>query len=122
MLTLAASLIERGCRVDLVLMRLKGRYKTTIPDGVRLYHQRLGRPDRALAAHCRERGIDARVLTSGPLGTPRAWYLLRRRFPEIEIRLSMPGRLTASPAMSGRRGPGFCCPRFRSRTTHPRSG
>ena len=44
MLTLAASLIERGCRVDLVLMRLKGRYKTTIPDGVRLYHQRLGRP------------------------------------------------------------------------------
>ena len=88
MLALAASLIERGCRVDLVLMRLKGRYKTTIPGGIRLYRQRLGRPDRALAAHCRERGIDARVLASGPLGTLRAWYLLRRRFPEIEIRLS----------------------------------
>ena len=88
MLTLAASLIGRGHRIDLVLMRLKGRYKTTIPDGIRLYHQRLGRPDRALAAHCRERGIDLRMLASGPLGTLRAWRLLQRRFPEIEVRLS----------------------------------
>ena len=88
MLTLATSLIERGHRIDLVLMRLKGHYKATIPDGIRLYHQRLGRPDRALAAHCRERGIDARMLASGPLGTLRAWRLLRRRFPEIEVRLS----------------------------------
>ncbi len=87
-LTLAASLIERGHRIDLVLMRLKGRYKTTIPDGIRLYHQRLGRPDKALAAHCRERGIDARVLALEPLGTLRAWHVLRRRFPEIEVRLS----------------------------------
>ena len=88
MLTLATSLIERRYRVDLVLMRLKGRYKTTIPDGIRLYHQRLGRPDRALVAHCRKRGIDVRMLTSGPLGTLRAWHFLRRKIPEIEVRLS----------------------------------
>ena len=88
MLTLARSLIERRYRVDLVLMRLKGRYKTTIPSGTRLYHLRLGSPDRALVAHCRERGIDARMLASGPLGTLKAWRFLRRNFPEIEVRLS----------------------------------
>ena len=89
MLTLATSLIERRYRVDLVLMRLKGRYKTTIPDGIRLYHQRLGRPDRALVAHCRKRGIDVRMLTSGPRsGTLRAWRFLRRKIPGIEVRLS----------------------------------
>ena len=88
MLTLASSLVERRYRVDLVLMRLKGPHRATIPDGVRLYHLRVGRPDGALVAHCRERGIDTRMLAAGPLATLRAWRFLRRRFPDIEVRPS----------------------------------
>ncbi|MCY4551932.1 MAG: hypothetical protein OXC28_26665 [Defluviicoccus sp.] len=34
MLTLAGALIERGYRIDLVLLRLGGPYRAAIPDGI----------------------------------------------------------------------------------------
>ena len=87
-LTLAASLIELGYRVDLVLLRLSGSYRATIPDGIRLYYHRLRTPDREFAGYCRERGIDLRMLSTGPLEAVKAWRFLRRRFPRIGDRLS----------------------------------
>lgn len=88
MLTLTASLIERGYRVDLVLLRFKGAYRTTIPDGVRLYHQRGEKPDREFFTHCQKRGIPVRTLAAGPLDILRAKLSLRRKYPAVEVRLS----------------------------------
>ena len=87
-LTLAASLIDRGYRVDLVLLRLSGQYRATMPDGIAVYYHRLRTPDREFAGYCRERGIDLRMLPTGPLEAVRAWWFLRRRFPRIGDRLS----------------------------------
>ena len=87
-LTLAASLIDRGYRVDLVLLRLSGQYRATMPDGMAVYYHRSRTPDREFAGYCRERGIDLRMLPTGPLEAVRAWWFLRRRFPRIGDRLS----------------------------------
>ncbi|MDE0334994.1 MAG: glycosyltransferase [Defluviicoccus sp.] len=84
-LTLAASLVERGYRVDLVLLRLRGSYKATIPDGVRLYHRRRRKPDMGLVESCRERGIVVRTLAVNPIGAIRARLFFRRKYPGIEI-------------------------------------
>ena len=88
MLTLAASLIERGYRIDLVLLQLKGPYRAAIPDGVTVYYHRSRTPDADLARYCRARGIPLRPLFAGPLEAIRAWRSLRRRFPRIASRLS----------------------------------
>ena len=87
-LTLAASLIELGYRVDLVLLRLGGSYRAAVPDGIRLYYHRLRTPDVEFIGYCRERGIDLRMLSTGPLEAVKAWWFLRRRFPRIGDRLS----------------------------------
>ncbi len=87
-LTLAASLIDRGYRVDLVLLRLSGQYRATMPDGIAVYYHRSRTPDREFAGYCRDRGIDLRMLSTGPLEAVRAWWFLRRRFPRIGDRLS----------------------------------
>ena len=85
-LLLARSLIERGHRVDLYLLRFAGSYRSVVPDGVRLYHRRRRDPDRDLARYCRERGIDAPTLTFGPVPAIAAWRRLRRQYPALRIR------------------------------------
>ncbi len=88
MLTLAGSLIERGYRIDLVLLRLGGPYRAAIPDGISVYYHRRHRPDPELARYIRARGIALRALRTGPLETFAAWRSLRRKFPRIANRLS----------------------------------
>ena len=83
MLTLAASLIERGYRIDLVLLGLKGSYRATIPDGIAVYYHRSRTPDPELVRYIRDRGIDLRALSSGPLEAIAAWRSLWRQYPEM---------------------------------------
>lgn len=88
MLTLAGALVERGYRVDLVLLRLSGPYRAAIPDGIAVYYH-LGRaPDPELARYIRARGVALRPLRAGPLEAFAGWCRLRRRFPRVANRIS----------------------------------
>ena len=84
-LSLAAALIERGHRVDLLLLRCAGAYRSAIPDGVRLYFPRRPGSDRGLLRSCRERGIGMRSLPVNPLSAARLWLALRRAHPGIRV-------------------------------------
>lgn len=78
-LSLAASLLERGYRIDLVLGRLRGPYRADLPRDLPLYYTRLWDSDRNLLRYCREQGIAARGMTINPLAAAQAWQSLRRR-------------------------------------------
>ena len=80
-LALAGALVERGCRVDLMLLRFGGTYRAAIPPGLRLYYRRHGRRGRDLLGFCRKNGIDARRLSANPLRSVRAWPFLCRAWP-----------------------------------------
>ena len=80
-LALAAALLERGHRVDLLLLRCVGAYRSAIPEGVRLYFPRHPDSDRELLCSCRERGIRTRPLPLNPLAAARLWLALRRAHP-----------------------------------------
>ncbi len=84
-LTLAAALLERGHRVDLLLLRCVGAYRSAIPDGVRLYFPRRPDSDRGLLRSCRERGIRTRPLPVNPLPAARLWLALRRAHPGLGV-------------------------------------
>ncbi|MXW91873.1 MAG: glycosyltransferase [Rhodospirillaceae bacterium] len=88
LLTLARSLIERGCRIDLLPLSLKGQYRTIIPDGARLYYRRRWRADGQLLRYCRAHGIKVVALPVNPLVALTAGRSLRRAFPEINLRPS----------------------------------
>ncbi len=80
-LALAGALIERGYRIDLMLLRFGGTYRTAIPRGLRLYYFRFGKRGRELLDYCRESKIEARRLATDPLETFRAWPFLCRAYP-----------------------------------------
>ncbi len=84
-LSLAAALIERGHRVDLLLLRCAGAYRLAIPDGVRLYFPRRPGTDHDLLRSCRERGIGLRPLPVNPLSVARLWLALRRACPDLGV-------------------------------------
>ncbi len=87
MLTLAGTLLQRGYTVDLVLLRLNGNYKRTIPDGIRLhYRQRKRTTDPTLLAHCRDRRIEARPLAVNPLAVIGARRFLQRAFSGVRLK------------------------------------
>ncbi len=85
-LSLAAALLERGHRVDLLLLRCKGAYRSAIPDGLRLCYPRRPDSDRDLLRHCRARGIETRPLSVNPLAAARLWLALRRAYPALGVR------------------------------------
>lgn len=76
-LSLAATLLERGHRVDLLLLRCAGAYRSVIPDGVRLYFPRRPDADRDLLWHCRARAIETCSLSVNSLSAARLWLTLR---------------------------------------------
>ncbi len=80
-LALAGALIERGWRIDLVLLRFAGSYRAAIPPGLRLYYRRLGKNPRTLLDYCRDSGIEATKLATDPLATIRMLPSLCRAFP-----------------------------------------
>ena len=85
-LSLAASLLERGYRIDLVLGRCRGPYRAEIPRDLPLYYTRLWDSDRDLLRYCREQGIAARGMTINPLAAAQAWQSLRRRRWGVAVR------------------------------------
>ncbi len=87
-LTLAQFLIERGHRVDLVLLNFRGNYRAAIPDGTRLYHRPRRNSDRELLEYCRARGIGLQSLSVSALATFAARRSLRRKIPEIVFKAS----------------------------------
>ena len=86
-LSLAAALLARGHRVDLLLLRCAGAYRSAIPDGLRLYYPRRPDSDRGLLRSCRERGIGMRSLPVNPLSAVRLWRALWRAHPGIRVGL-----------------------------------
>ena len=82
MLSLAASLIDRGYRIDLVLMRPQGSYRTAIPDGIRVFFHRRRNHRRDLIDYLRERGIEAREIAVRPLEVYRLWIRLLHKYRE----------------------------------------
>ncbi len=83
MLNLARSLIGRGHRVDLVIPRFGGDYRSDIPNGMRVYRARLPHTDRKLLRAVRRAGVEVEALTINPVGVARAWRALDRRFPDL---------------------------------------
>lgn len=84
---LAAALLERGHRVDLLLLRCMGEYRSAIPDGLRLYYPRRPDSDHDIPRSCCARGIEARSLPVNPLAAMRLWLALRRAYPALGVRL-----------------------------------
>lgn len=85
-LSLAAALLDRGHRVDLLLLRCTGAYRSAIPDGLRLYYPRRPDSDRAIPRACRARGVETRSLAVNPVATVRLWLALRRAYPALGVR------------------------------------
>lgn len=84
--SLAAALLARGHRVDLLLLRCAGAYRSAIPDGLRLYYPRRPDSDRDIPRHCRARGMETRSLPPNPLAAARLWLALRRAYPALGVR------------------------------------
>lgn len=84
--SLAAALLARGHRVDLLLLRCAGAYRSAIPDGLRLYYPRRPDSDRDIPRVCRARGIETRSLSPNPLAAARLWLKLRRAYPALGVR------------------------------------
>lgn len=82
-LVLAGALAERGHRVDLLLLRPRGRYRQ-VPPGIRLYYLRGLRPSAELRPILGRRGATA--LWIDPLSVLGARRALRRAHPELEFR------------------------------------
>ena len=87
LLTLARVLIQRGHRIDLLLLRPSGDYKIHIPDGIRLYYLRGRRFDRLLLQNLLSRRVPVMPLWVGPLSILRTWFALRRQHPQVRLRV-----------------------------------
>ena len=80
-LALAGGLIERGHRIDLVLLRFAGGYRAAIPPGLRFYYRRFGRHPRDLLDYCRDSGFEATRLPIDLLSALRDLPAVWRTFP-----------------------------------------
>lgn len=87
LLTLARVLIRRGHRIDLLLLRPSGDYKVHIPDGIRLYYLKGRRFNRGLIQNLLNRRVPVMPLWIGPLSVLRTWFALRRKHPQVRLRL-----------------------------------
>ena len=82
-LTLAQSLIARGHRADLVIPRLAGDYRATIPGGVRLYRGRLPHTDRTFLREVRRAGARVTALGVNPFAVAWMGLVLGRKYPGV---------------------------------------
>ena len=85
MLNLAAALIARGHRADLVIPRLAGDYRAAIPGGIRVWRARLPGTDRQFLRAVRRSGVQVEAMTVNPFGAARTWLVLRRKYPAIPV-------------------------------------
>ncbi len=84
-LNLAAALVARGHRADLVIPRLAGDYRTAIPLGTRVYRARLPGTDRKFLRAVQRAGVDVEAMTVNPVWAARTWLVLARRYPGIPV-------------------------------------
>lgn len=87
LLTLARVLIQRGHRIDLLLLRPSSDYKIDIPDGIRIYYLRGRRFDRELLQSLISRHIPVMPFWIGPLSILHTWLALRRKYPQVRLRI-----------------------------------
>ena len=85
MLNLAAALIERGHRADLVIPRLAGDYRAAIPGGMRVWRARIPGTDGRFLQAIRRAGVDVEAMTVNPVGAARTWLVLARKYPGIPV-------------------------------------
>ena len=85
MLNLAAALIARGHRADLVIPRLAGDYRAAIPGGMRVWRARIPGTDRQLLRAVQRSGVQVEAMTVDPIGVARTWLVLARRYPAIPV-------------------------------------
>ena len=85
MLNLAAALIARGHRADLVIPRFAGDYRAAIPGGMRVRRARIPGTDGKFLGAVRRSGIDVEAVTVNPIGAARSWLVLTRRYPGIPV-------------------------------------
>ena len=84
-LTLAAALMARGHRTDLVVHRFAGDYHAAIPSGMRAYRTRIPGTDRKFLRAVRRSGIDVETMTVNPIGAARSWLVLARKYPGLPV-------------------------------------
>ena len=85
-LNLAAALIERGHRADLVIPRLAGDYRAAIPDGMRVWRARIPGTDRKFLRAMQRSGVQMEAMTVNPIGVARSWLVLGRKGLDLPVR------------------------------------
>ena len=85
-LNLAAALIERGHRADLVIPRLAGDYRAAIPGGIRVWRARIPGTDRNLLRAMQRSGVHVEAMTVNPFGVARSWLALGRKGLHLPVR------------------------------------
>ena len=85
MLNLAAAIIARGHRADLVVPQFAGDYRAAIPSRMRVWRARTPGTDRKLLRAARQSGVDVEAMIVNPLGTAWTWLVLARRYPGIPV-------------------------------------
>ena len=85
MLNLAAALIARGHRADLVIPKLEGDYRAAIPLGMRVYRARIPGINRKFLRAVQRAGVQVEAMTVNPIKAARTWLVLARRYPAIPV-------------------------------------
>ena len=85
-LRLAASLIARGHRADLVIPRLAGDYRNAIPSGMCVYRARISGTDRKFLRTVERSGVRVEAMTVNPFGVARSWLALDRKGLHLPVR------------------------------------
>ena len=85
-LNLAAALIARGHRADLVIPRLAGDYRAAVPDGMRVWRARIPGTDRKLLRAMQRSGVQVEAMTVNPIGAARTWLVLGRNGLDLPVR------------------------------------
>ena len=83
---LAAALMARGHRADLVIPRLAGDYRAAVPDGMRVYRARIPGTDRKLLRAMQRSGVQVEAMVVNPLGVARSWLVLGRKDLDLPVR------------------------------------
>ena len=83
---LAASLIARGHRADLVIPRLAGDYRAGVAGGMHIRRARIPGTDKKLLRALRRAGVHVEATTVNPFRVARSWLTLGRKGLDLPVR------------------------------------
>ena len=83
---LAAALIARGHRADLVIPRFAGDYRAAIPAGMRVWRARIPGTDGKFLRAVQRSEADVEAMTVNPFGVARTWLALGRNGLDLPVR------------------------------------